>query len=184
MVAYVKWVRVLEPKYYCRNCESQIASTDKTCPKCGKNLEECGRRIEVTIVENIAISDSLETLVIDPIGQVERALKERDYFKATVLLASVIEFYGKRAIIGKLGAKVNTDDIYRLHLSEVTLFLYGLGMIDQPCYSALIELNKQRNRYLHVRNFDVFRRKSGGEAEAAIRKAMRCIKVLIKSSTT
>lgn len=138
----------------------------------------------MTIVENIAISDSLETLVIDPIGQVERALKERDYFKATVLLASVIEFYGKRAIIGKLGAKVNTDDIYRLHLSEVTLFLYGLGMIDQPCYSALIELNKQRNRYLHVRNFDVFRRKSGGEAEAAIRKAMRCIKVLIKSSTT
>jgi len=38
MIAYVKWVRVLEPKYYCRNCESQIASTDKTCPKCGKKF--------------------------------------------------------------------------------------------------------------------------------------------------
>jgi len=184
MIAYVKWVRMLEPKYYCRNCKSQIASTDKTCPKCGKNLEECGKRIEVTIVENIAISDSLETLVINPIDQIDRALKEQDYFKATVLLASVIEFYGKRAIIGKLEAKVNTDDIYRLHLSEVTLFLYGLGMIDQSCYSALIELNKQRNRYLHVRNFDVFRRESGREAEAAIRKAMRCIHLLIKSSAT
>jgi len=145
-----------------------------------KNLEECGRRIEVTIVENIAISDSLETLVINPIDQINRALNEQDYFKATVLLASILEFYGKMALIGQLDAKVDTDDIYRLPLSEVALFLYGLRMIDQPCYSALIELNKQRNRYLHVRDFDVFRRQSGKGAEAAIKKAMRCIGVLEK----
>jgi hypothetical protein len=44
--------------YYCQNCGAQIKSTDVICPKCGKNLSEVGRRIQLTVVEAINLSDN------------------------------------------------------------------------------------------------------------------------------
>jgi predicted amidophosphoribosyltransferase len=49
-----------EHKYYCRNCDAEIKSTDTTCSKCGKNLSEVGRRIEVVFTEAIGVSSSFE----------------------------------------------------------------------------------------------------------------------------
>jgi predicted ATP-dependent serine protease len=49
-----------ENKYYCQNCGEQIKSTDTMCPKCGKNLKEVGRRIEVTVTASIGLSSSFE----------------------------------------------------------------------------------------------------------------------------
>jgi hypothetical protein len=49
------------------------------CPKCGKNLSEVGRRIEVTITETIGLSASVETKLtkeqISVIKKVFRAIK-------------------------------------------------------------------------------------------------------------
>jgi len=50
----------MESKYYCQNCGAQIKSTDMVCPKCGKNLKEVGRRVEVTVTETIGLSDRVE----------------------------------------------------------------------------------------------------------------------------
>jgi uncharacterized Zn finger protein (UPF0148 family) len=50
----------MENKYYCQNCGAQIKSTDTVCPKCGKNLKEVGRRVEVTVTETIGLSDKVE----------------------------------------------------------------------------------------------------------------------------
>ena len=47
-------------KYYCQNCGVEIKPTDTACPKCGKNLSEVGRRIEMTFTETIGLSDSFE----------------------------------------------------------------------------------------------------------------------------
>jgi uncharacterized OB-fold protein len=171
-------------KYYCKNCGAQVKSSDTVCPKCGKNLSEVGRRIELTLVEFVRVSDSLETsLITNSIPEIEKALKEQDYFKATTFLAAILEYYGKQVIIGKLkneGRSVDSDGIDRFHLSEVAIFLYGLKVIDQPCYSALKDLNKLRNSLLHIKDMDEFRMKSGKEAEATIRNAMECIGVLVR----
>lgn len=48
-----------EPKYYCRNCGAKVKSTDTECPKCGINLKEVGRRIELALVETIKLSDNV-----------------------------------------------------------------------------------------------------------------------------
>ena len=48
-------------EYYCQNCGAQIKPTDTVCPKCGKNLSEVGRRMEITITETIGVSASIET---------------------------------------------------------------------------------------------------------------------------
>ena len=173
-----------EAKYYCQNCDAQIASTDTMCPKCGKNLKEVGRRIKVTIVENITLSDSVETsLIIRPIPEIEKSLKEQDYFRATTFLSAILEYYGKLAINGKFEAEnrnVDEQRIGRFSLVEVAVFLFGLKVIDQPCYSALLELNKLRNSLLHIKDAAEFRRRLGKEAEVTIRRALKCIDILVK----
>jgi uncharacterized OB-fold protein len=173
-----------EHKYYCQNCASQIKPTDVICPKCGKNLSEVGRRIVVTVAENITLSDSVETsLIINPVPEIEKSLKEQDYFRAATFLAAVLEYYGRLAINGKLdaeGRSVDEKRVDRFSLEEVSVFIYGLKLIDQPCYSALIELNKLRNSLLHIKDAAEFRKRCGNEAEATIRKAMKCIDILVK----
>ncbi len=173
-----------EHKYYCQNCNSQIKSTDTVCPKCGKKLSEVGRRILVTVADSITISDSVETsLIINPIPEIEKSLREQDYFRAATFLAAIIEYYGRLAINGKLemeNRNVDEQRIDRFSLAEISVFLYGLKVIDQPCYSALIELNKLRNSLLHIKDAVEFRKKRGNEAEATIRRAIKCIDVLVK----
>jgi hypothetical protein len=173
-----------EHKYYCQNCGSQIRPTDTICPNCGRNLSEVGRRIEVTIVDSIILSDSVETsLIINPIPEIEKSLKEQDYFRAATFLAAILEYYGRLAVIGKLemeNRNVDEQRIDRFSLEEVSVFLYGLKIIDQPCYSALIELNKLRNSLLHIKDVGEFRKRCGNEAEAIIRKAIKCIDILVK----
>jgi hypothetical protein len=153
------------------------------CPKCGKNLSEVGRRIEVTIAENITLSDSVETsLIINPIPEIEKSLREQDYFRAATFLAAMVEYYGKLAINGKLrteNRKVG-ERIDRFGLEEVSVFLYGLKVIEQPCYSALIELNRLRNDLMHIKDAVEFRKRCGNEAEATIRRAIKCIDILVK----
>jgi uncharacterized OB-fold protein len=173
-----------EHKYHCQNCGSQIKPTDTVCPHCGKKLSEVGRRIEVTIAESITLSDSVETsLIINPIPEIEKSLKEQDYFRAATFLAAILEYYGRLAINGKLQTEnrnVDEQRIDRFSLEDVSVFLYGLKVIDQPCYSALIELNKLRNSLLHIKDAVEFRKRCGKEAEAIIRKAIKCIDILVK----
>jgi len=178
---------VVNLKYYCQNCGAQIRSTDTICPKCGKDLKVVGRRIVLSIVESITLSDSVEdSLIINPIPEIEKSLKDQDYFKATTLFAAVLEYYGKQAILGKLRAEnrnVDEERIEKLSLGEVSVFLYGLKIIDQPCYSALLDLNKLRNNFLHIKDMAEFRRICGSEAETTIRRAMKCVNMLISKGS-
>jgi len=148
---------------------------------------ECGhtsRRFFVTLVENIILSDSIEiSLIINPVPEIEQSLKNQDYFRAVTFLAAVLEYYGKLAIDGKLEGDNRSIDwgrIEGLSFGEVAVFLYALGIIGQPCYSVMIELNKLRNDLLHIRDAADFRRRCGPEAEATTRRAMECFKVLMK----
>lgn len=174
----------VEHKFYCQNCDSQIKSTDTICPKCAKNLSKVGKRIVVTIAETIKLTDSVETsLIINPIPEIEKSLKEQDYFRAVTFLAAILEYYGRLAITEKLRTEnrnVDEQRIERFSSGEMSVFLYGLKVIDQPCYSALIELNKLRNSFLHIRDMIEFRKKRGTEVEAIIRRAMKCIDHLVK----
>ena len=189
MKSRLKWVIIITGmgvermtkriRYYCKNCGKPIGLTDTVCLNCGSDLREVGRRIVVTLLEGIMLSDSVETsLIINPKPEIEKSLEEQDYFKATTLLSAILEYYGKQIIIERLRAKgreVDKERVDRLHLSDVTLFLYGLEIINQSCYSALIELNKLRNNFMHIKNLVEFRRKYGKDAETTIRRAMQCL---------
>jgi hypothetical protein len=66
-------MNMVEQRYYCQNCGSQIKSTDTICAKCGKNLKDVGRRIEVTITETISLSDEVKVqLTKEQIGIIDK----------------------------------------------------------------------------------------------------------------
>lgn len=52
-----------ETKYYCQNCGAKIKSTDTVCSNCGKNLNEVGRRIVLTLGETFKLSDDVEAKI-------------------------------------------------------------------------------------------------------------------------
>ena len=146
---------------------------------------ECGHTSRLyfrTLAAHVTVSASIGTsLIINPIPEIELALKDQDYFKAVAYLAAMLEYYGKLSIDEKLRAgnrNVDRDRIDRFGLEEVAIFLYSFEIIDQPYYSAVIEPNKLRNNLLHIKDAVEFRRTAGVEAEATIRRAMECIGVL------
>jgi len=70
-----------ETKYYCQNCGAKIKSTDTECLECGKNLREVGRRVEVTVIDTIKLSDEVEVKLskdqINIINRVRRVIKDK-----------------------------------------------------------------------------------------------------------
>jgi predicted amidophosphoribosyltransferase len=67
---------MVENKYYCQNCNAEIKSTDTICPNCGKKLSEVGRRIEVTVTENISVFDAVK---VEKLSPAQKSLIERFY---------------------------------------------------------------------------------------------------------
>jgi len=74
-----------ENEYYCQNCGAEIKSTDVTCPSCGKNLKEVGRKVEVTVTDTIGVSDVVE---VEKLSPEQRKILERIYRAVKDYLAS------------------------------------------------------------------------------------------------
>ena len=64
-----------EAQYYCQNCGAQVKSSDTVCPKCGKNLNEVGKKIKSTHGEGWGLSQSLRAKNKDSRGKVIKELK-------------------------------------------------------------------------------------------------------------
>jgi tRNA G26 N,N-dimethylase Trm1 len=82
-------------EYYCNNCGKQIKPTDTTCPHCGKNLSEVGRRIVATFTETIGISDSVKKeLTKKQINAIEKLIRAIKREIAKVEIESVTFNFG------------------------------------------------------------------------------------------
>jgi hypothetical protein len=176
-------------KVTCYQCDPRGVDRKVVKLEQGQGVEtyhlECGHtssRFFRTLVQGITVTDSVaQSLIINPIGEIEQSLKNEDYFKAATYLSAVLEYYGRLAVDEKLRAEkreINRARIDRLSLQAVAILLYALGIVEQPCYSALIELNRLRRDLLHFRDVAEFRIRQGSEAEVKIRRALECIGVL------
>jgi len=81
-------------KYFCQNCGSKIKSTDTICPKCGKNLKEVGRKVEVTVVDAIGLSDRVDVkLTKEQIKTIEKIYRSiKDYLASREIDSITIGF--------------------------------------------------------------------------------------------
>jgi hypothetical protein len=87
--------------------------------------------------EKVNVSDDLSfEFIKDPIGEVSRAKKDRDYFKAITYSCGVFEYYGNQILLrhfNKDKTPVGKDRLERLTLEAVIIMLY-------TCYPRLTRI--------------------------------------------
>lgn len=117
-----------------------------------------------------------------PIPSLENTIKEKDWFKGIVLSATMLERYGCLMLKEQFASKQTKVDeqLERLHLKEIALFLYGLQKIDETHYEIMLMVNHERNKAVHQTKDRTFfvTREADKKYEPLIRKAIECLKVL------
>ena len=61
----------VEVKYKCNNCGEEIDVSETTCPHCGADIEESGRKISIDITEVLRLRDQVE------ITQIQNSLRKQ-----------------------------------------------------------------------------------------------------------
>ena len=121
-------------------------------------------------------------LVLGPIRSLEETIREKDWFKGIVLSATHLERQGILKLKDHFKFKKLTmeENIERLTLGEIALFLYGLDKIEESQYKTMMEVHRERNRAVHQKR--VTRAFIGEEAnrkyEPLIRNAIQCLRTL------
>lgn len=93
---------------------------------------------------------------IGPIPIMEKARDDSDWFKAITFSAIQLERHGYFAIkeyFESLNVDVKLIDkiLKRIHLFQIAEYLLAIGKIDSEEYQAIININEERNKFMHRR---------------------------------
>ena len=97
------------------------------------------------------------------IAIMEKARDDRDWFKAVVFSAIQLERHGYFAIKEyfeslKVDAKLIDKILKRIHLFQIAEYLLAIGKIDSEECQAIIDINEERNKFMHRRETKNFAR--------------------------
>jgi hypothetical protein len=84
-------------------------------------------------------------IIKDPIGEVSRAKKDRDYFKAISYSCTVFEYYGKQILLWhfkNIGTPVGKKKLKDLSPHSIIDLLYNHRIIDETTYNKILEVKK------------------------------------------
>ncbi|MGA3191889.1 MAG: zinc-ribbon domain-containing protein [Candidatus Bathyarchaeia archaeon] len=130
----------VETKYYCQSCGEQIKPTDTTCPKCGKNLSEAGRRIEKTFDESVGLSSSF-TIQVKPVdrrGKVKLVGEFLGSFLVFAVLIFGILFLVTRSFPDYVPIS-NADDLLRIMINVDGILLGFVGIVFAQLLSSIMD---------------------------------------------
>jgi hypothetical protein len=92
----------------------------------------------------------------DPKAEIFNAISNHDYFKAFSLSSTVYEFLTKKILVNHfkdIDLIINEKKIRGLGLETAITMLYTQKLIDQPIYSALIDVNRMRSNFIQHKLF-------------------------------
>ena len=112
------------------------------------------KRVKRSILEpSVKVSDVISyTIIKDPIGEINRAQSEQDYFKAISYSCTVFEYYGKQILVWyfkKNNTPVSKDRLERFSLESTIIMLYTHKIIDDNIKTKILEVTGLRNRFIH-----------------------------------
>jgi len=115
------------------------------------------------------------------IPKIEEARDKQEWFNAIVLSAIQLERHGYFKIkkhFESLELKYRKDDLGRLSLPGIALFLLALKKIEANDYEKMIEVNRVRNKFIHRKETYEFLvgTKAKGEYEPLVNEAIRILK--------
>ena len=129
--------------------------------------------------------------IFDPIGELERLLAGKDYFKALLMAASYIEHYGKVRIRWFFDEhneeyssnwEHHTKVIDRLSLSQVIDFLFVCGVLEKKIYRNLQDFRRKRSKLVH--DWSVTGEIDEDEVQILVRRAIDCLRILVPGKQT
>ena len=88
--------------------------------------------------------------------------------------AAFFEHFGSLRLKNHLREKISEEKIEKLTLAEIIIFLFGLVLITQPCYTKMIRVKEKRNELAHK----PFAEADPKEAKRLIQDAIDCLKEL------
>lgn len=105
------------------------------------------------IPETLTLSENVSFVAIkDPVGEINRAQSEQDYFKAISYSCSVFEYYGKQILLWyfkKNDTPVDVDRVGRFTLEYTILMLYTHKIIDGSTKIKIFQVTKMRRKFIH-----------------------------------
>jgi hypothetical protein len=113
----------------------------------------------------------------DPVKALEDKIKRKSWSEGVILAEALLESIGKTKL--RVHFQSRLDDLSIIdHLSaeKTAMFLFGLGIIDQPNYSRMVEVYQKKEEL--VRQIRGQYRLKPEEAEHMIRKAIECLVAL------
>lgn len=106
-------------------------------------------------------------------------IKNREWFKGVVLSTAFLEVIGMGLLQSHFSGKIKPERIEHLRFEQMVMLLYASEIIEQPIYSKMIEVNQFRNDIVHFKTL-LPPKLPPKKAEANIKKAVTCLKPLIK----
>ena len=144
-----------------------------------KNVIVVHKKYVRHIKEHIKISDNVSwNLEKDPIGEINRALEAKDYYKAISLACTVFQYLGKD-ILSRQATNAKTVS-KKTDLHTIIHDLHSEGIIDKIFFEKMEEAKTLRNILQHEDRGMKFSSNQAAETEETIIKALDCVKFLKK----
>jgi hypothetical protein len=143
-------------------------------------IQKSNKAIARALQENVNVSEHHPSFEIikDPIGEVNRAKNNKDYFKAISFSCTVFEYYGKQILVWhfkNIGTPVGKKKLKELSLHSIVVLLYTHKIIDETTYNKILEVKAIRNDFVHDEHSIRFPSEQLQKAERTTIKAMDCI---------
>jgi len=111
----------------------------------------------------------------------EKAKDDLDWFTAVVLSSIQLERHGYLMIkehLESLEVDFRKDILEKLSLSQIALFLLAIRKIDSNEYGTIMEINSERNKFMHRREAKRYARgaKARKKYDPLIEEAIRILK--------
>jgi hypothetical protein len=112
------------------------------------------KRVNRSIIEpTVQVLETVSnTTIKDPIGEVNRARTEQDYFKAISYSSTVFEYYGKQILVWhfkKNNTPVSKEKLETFSLVATIISLYTHKIIDDGTKIKLLKVTHLRNKFIH-----------------------------------
>ena len=118
------------------------------------------------------------------LSRIQDAKERKDWFTAIVLSATQIERHGYLVILEylesfKINPRLIDTTFERIYLRQIAKYLQILEKIDKHEYKAIVRINTERNKFIHRKKEEEFKR--GIEAEELYSKLVdEAIRILIE----
>jgi hypothetical protein len=142
------------------------------------------KQLKKVVNDNVGISERTNwTILRDPVAEIEKVVKEKDYFKIVAYSCAIFDFCGEQLLYWeskKLGKKAFSKTILEnMNLEKIIDAIFECQiMTDTKMQEKMHIIRKLRNDFIHDEYSLKLKSEIANKVDDAIDDVINCIKVL------